>query len=342
MTWKVEEKKELRGYTVEWAEPGIYFLSMRNRIFHASELRSPFTHIATIDAPAWKSLATKFRLAQRLLRFMVTNVLPLGNGDLFVTFDRSVGIIRDGRYQNLPGMVRPCRVLRSACAIGSDEAVYFGEYLANDERGPMRIYRYLPGSDSIETVHTFGEGEIKHIHGIYRDPYSNDLYCLTGDRPSECRISRSDDGFLKFATVGEGDETWRAVSLVFTEDAIFYGTDAEFRTNEIYRIDRATGERISLGEVNGTVFYSRKVGDDLFFATTAENAPAQKENVAALWWISAEGKLEEVIRFPKDVWHGTLFQFGTIAMPNGPGDESELLFSLVALKGDNRTYRLFK
>ncbi len=342
MTWKAEENKELRGYTVEWAEPGSYFLSKRNKIFHSSYLRLPFTDIATIDAPAWKSFAANFRIAQRLLRFMVTNVLPLDNGELFVTFDKSVGIIRDGKYRNLDGMDRPCRVLRSACAVGPDGGVYFGEYLANDGRGPMRIYRYSPGTHSIETVHTFGEGEIKHVHGIYRDSYSHDLYCLTGDRPNECRISRSNDGFSTFTTVGEGDETWRAVSLVFTEEAFYYGTDAEFRSNEIYRVDRVTGERQSLGEVNGTVFYSRKVGDDLFFATTAENAPAQKENVAALWCVSPEGKLEEVIRFPKDMWHGTLFQFGTIAMPNGPGEDHELLFSLVALKGDNRTFRLFK
>jgi hypothetical protein len=143
-------------------------------------------------------------------------------------------------------------------------------------------------------------------------------------------------------TVGEGDETWRAVSLVFTADAIYYGTDAEFRSNEIYKIDRSSSERVSLGNVNGTVFYSKRVGSDIFFATTAENAPAQDENVASLWCINSEGDIAEVAKFPKDMWHGTLFQFGTISLPNGPGIENELIFSLVALKGDRRTLRLLK
>ena len=95
-------------------------------------------------------------------------------------------------------------------------------------------------------------------------------------------------------TVGEGDETWRAVSMVFTEDSIYYGTDAEYRANQIYRIDRKTGERESLGEINGTVFYSKRIGENLYFTTTAENAPAQTENVASIWCLRSTGEREEL------------------------------------------------
>ena len=87
MEWIVQEVPELKGYTVEWAEPGNYYLSRRNRLYSSADLKPPFAAVATIDAPTWKSLAANSRLAQRLLRFMVTNVRPLNNGDLFVTFD---------------------------------------------------------------------------------------------------------------------------------------------------------------------------------------------------------------------------------------------------------------
>lgn len=341
MKWKVEEVPHLRGYTVEWAEPGNYFLSRRNVIFHSDDLDPPFEQITTIGAPAWKSAAANIRMFQRLLRFMVTNVVPLVNGDIFVAFDKSVGLIRSGTYFRLGGMVRPFRILRSACAVDKDGTVYFGEYLSNDDRGPMHIYSYTPGEDSIKSAHTFQAGEIRHIHGIYRDPFDDLLYCLTGDRPEECRIISTTDGFRTIELLGRGDETWRAVSLVFTPEAILYGTDAAFRTNEIYRIDRKTKERISLGEVNSTVFYSRYVAESAFFATTAENAPAQKENAAAIWCTTTGGKLTEVIKFAKDRWQGTLFQFGTISFPNGPIQSNELYFSVVAVKGDNRTFRIF-
>ena len=33
MKWTVEEVPELKGYTVEWAEPGNFYLSRRNVLF---------------------------------------------------------------------------------------------------------------------------------------------------------------------------------------------------------------------------------------------------------------------------------------------------------------------
>jgi hypothetical protein len=340
MNWHTEEIPELRGYTIEWAGPGNYYLSRRNVLYHAIDLKPPFKKAATIIAPSWKQAASNFRLAQRLLRFMVTNVVPLGNGDLFVTFDKSVGFVRDGVYKELPGLERPCRVLRSACAVDGGGEIYFGEYLANDERGEMRIYRYSPGGDSIETAYTFPAGQIKHIHGIYFDTFTDSLLCLTGDDESECRMIRTFDGFRTAEIVGEGDETWRAVSILFDENAMYYGMDAEFRSNHIYRLDRGTLERKSLAEVNGTVFYSKQLGRELFFATTAENAPSQTENVAAIWNVSPEGACREIARFHKDRWHGTLFMFGTIHFPYANNLSDDLYFSLVGVREDNRTFKI--
>jgi hypothetical protein len=340
MDWIVEEVPELKGYTVEWAEEGNYYLSRRNRLYRSADLKPPFDEIATIDAPAWKALAAHLRLAQRLLRFMVTNVLPLPNGELFVTFDKSVGVVRSGKYQALKGLERPCRVLRSACAVDSNRDVYFGEYLANVERGEMRIYKYSPGSDHLEVVHTFPPGSIKHIHGIYFDEFTNALFCLTGDDEQECQILRSVDGFKTVQVVGRGDETWRAVSMLFDRDHIYYGTDAEFSANHIYRVERETLVRQILGEVNGTVFYSKRIGDDLFFTTTAENAPAQKENVAAVWHVDGQGNCRELIKFKKDRWHKALFMFGTIHFPAISKNTTELYFHLVGVEGDNRSFRL--
>ena len=273
---------------------------------------------------------------------MTTNVVPLDGGDLFVTFDKSVGVVRDGKFQTLGGLNRPCRVLRSACAIDRNGAVYFGEYLANDERGAMRVYKYSPGADALETIYTFPPDSIKHVHGIYFDSFTDSLFCLTGDKESECQILRTVDHFKTVETVGSGDETWRAVSVLFDAKYFYYGTDAEFRDNNIYRVERNTLGRENLGAVSGTVFYSQKLGDDLFFATTAENAPSQKENVAALWHVGADKKCEKLISFKKDRWHPTLFMFGTIHFPCINQSTDELYFHLVGVENDNQTYRIFK
>lgn len=340
MLWVVEPVPQLNGFTVEWAESGNYFLSRHNRIFHSVDLLPPFTKVATVSVPLWKRTVAVSRLAQRLLRFFITNVIPLKNGELFVTFDRYVGIVRDGKYQELKGLVRPCRVLRSACAADNSENIFFGEYLANDERDVIRIYRYSSGKDNLEVVHTFPRGSIKHVHGLYFDQLTNFIYCLTGDNETECQILRSDDGFKTISVVGSGDETWRAVSLLFDMDKLYYGTDAEFRTNNIFSVDRKTLLRNDLGKVTGTVFYSKRVGDDLFFTTTAENAPSQIENVAAIWQVSGEDMCEEIVKFEKDWWHPTLFGFGTIHFPAVNNLRNELYFTVVGVKQDDKTFRL--
>ena len=71
------------------------------RFFIRQLCKPPFKKIATVDAPSWKNLAANFRLAQRLLRFQVTNIIPLSNKDLFVTFDKSVGIVREWKVSNI-------------------------------------------------------------------------------------------------------------------------------------------------------------------------------------------------------------------------------------------------
>ncbi len=339
MKWKVEQVPELCSYTVEYAEPQNYYISRRSQLFHSTSLKpSTFKQIAAIDAPLWKQAASNFRLVQRLLRFMVTNVMPLSNGDLFITFDKSVGLIKNGKFQALKNLARPCRVLRSAFAMDDKGDIYFGEYLANTMRGEVRIYKYSQGSDALETVYTFPPNSIKHIHGLYFDKFTKSIFCLTGDDEKECRILRSLDGFKTTETVGEGDETWRAVSVLFNQDSFYYGTDAEFRKNHIYKVNRRNSEREILDEVDGTVFYSKQLGEDLFFTTTAEDAPSQKENVAALWHVGADGNCENLIKFNKDHWHKSLFMFGTIHFPCVNKLENELYFHLVGVKEDNQTF----
>lgn len=341
MTWKTEELKKLRGFAIEWAEPNRYILSRRSELFETPDLEKPLKKIASVAAPSWKSRAANFRLAQRLLRFLTTNVVPLAGGELFVTFDKSVGVVRGGKFLTLNGLQRPCRVLRAACAVDKNGDVYFGEYLDNAERGEMRVYRYRQGAQTIETAHVFPAGSIRHVHGIYFDPFTGALFCLTGDADKECSIFKTSDGFQTLETVGSGDETWRAVSVLFTESSFYYGTDAEFRVNNVFRVNRQTLERENLGEVDGTIFYSRQCGAELFFATTAENAPSQKENVASLWHVGADNKLSKLVTYRKDRWHGTLFMFGTIHFANTNSTGRELFYHLVGLQGDNRTFCLY-
>jgi hypothetical protein len=343
--WSIEEVDELRGYVVEWVDPEKAFLSRRNRIYRASSPEGEREPVAKIPAPWWKAAAARARPAQRLLRFMAYNLIPLPDRSLFITFDRQPAVISDGTFRPLRGAARPFRVLRQGCALAKDGGVYLGEYLSNQERGPVRVYKYAPGTDGLETVHVFSPGEARHVHGVYADPYSDDIYCVTGDRDPECRILVTRDGFDSMEAVGEGDETWRTVSLLFTSRAIFYASDAEFNENFIYRIDRKTGERTTLARIDGPVYYSRAVGEDLLFAVTAELCPSQEKPEASIWHVSPSGEAARIFSSTKDLVHNSmfvsLFMPGTICFPSGPGADHETYMHGIGLRGiDNKTLRM--
>lgn len=340
MKWTVEETDLPKGFVIEWAEPGRYIFSYRDLLFQGDGIDAPRRMLAKVRAKPLRSLLSRLRPAQRLLRFMFYNVVPLADGSIFYTFDKSVGVIRDGVARGLGGLSRPARVLRAGCTADADGDVYFGEYIANDRREPLNIYRYRPGASSLEVAAKLPPGFARHIHGIYFDRFEGRLVALTGDLPHECRFVVSSDGFANCEVLYEGDESYRAVSILFDEEAIYYGTDAERRANIIYRIDRSTGLRTALGEVNGTVFYSKSFAGHLIFATTAENAPSQKRNAAELWATDGSSPPECIASFDKDHWPGGLFMFGTIHFPFANDLDDRLYFSLVGVRGDGKTFVL--
>ena len=345
--WLMAIVPELRGYTIEWIEPDLVLLSRKNRIYRAATPTGKRELVGKISAQWWKRAAAQMRLGQRLFRFMVYNIIPLSNDTLFVTFGKQLGIISEGAYYPLYGIVRPYRVLRGGCALARDGAIYSGEYIPNSERDSIRVYRYIPGAESVEVVYTFPQGRIRHVHGIYTDPYTDTLWCATGDLTHECKIIRTADGFRSLEIIGEGDETWRAVSLVFTQNAIFYASDAEFHSNFIYRLDRRTGERTELAEIDGPVYYSRGLDDNLFFGVTAELCPSQKGTSATLWHVDPAGNVNPVFSADKDLIHSPLwsklFMHGTLHFPSGGGLDGETYIHGVGLRGiENQTLRLYR
>lgn len=348
-SWRLEPLTLPRGMAVEWAGEGGVLLSLGNSLYRAPSPEGPRTLIGSVPAPFIRRAVSSLRLGQRLLRSMFYNAVPLPSGDIFVTFGRDVGVFRDGAYLPVEGIERPSRVLRRGCAVDAGGTVYWGEYLGNPERSGVSIYRLEAGSTRAVKAHTFEPGRVRHVHGVYADPADGSLWVATGDLEAECAIMRSTDGCATFETVGSGDETWRAVSLLFTPEAIYYGMDAEFRQNHVFRIDRMSRERTRVGDVGGPVYYSHKSGRDLFFAVTAEICPSQAEPTAALWHLPADGgALECVASFTKDIFRSrkgaALFMPGTLHFPYTPHGESSGAgdyVSGVGLAGaDGRVFRL--
>lgn len=338
--WKIQELQHLRGFAIEWVEPAQVIFSKRHRLYEGKTIDSIPREIYAFSVPLWRRLVSKTRQGQRLLRFMYYNVLKLSENRIFATFDKSFGLFENSRFSFLDGIKRPTRILRGGVAKTEDGSVFWGEYFSNPAREPVSLYRLPNHSRTAEIAHTFGAGQVRHIHGVYHDPYENSLWCTTGDRPSECRLYKSTDGFRTLELVGAGDETWRAVSLLFSEDSVYYGTDAEFQKNHLYCVDRKSRSRTVLGELSGPVYYSHRMQQDFFFGVAAELCPSQTDRHATLWHLHAqEQKPRCIVSFEKDILPLQFFMPGTIHFPAGPGLPDVLFFSCVGLKeGDDRNF----
>jgi len=337
--YKIKILNFLKGYNVEWIDSEIYILSKGNRLYVSKDLKLPFKQIGKFPLNFIISMLSKSRVFQRFLRSMYYNVIRLDSGEIFVTFQKKVGLFRNGKFFSVKGLDKDARFLRGSCAVDEKGGIYFGEYNSNPKRGVVNIY-YLPqNSTSAEVVFQFPENSIRHVHGIYFDKYDNSIWCVCGDLEKECRILKTKNCFKNFEVVGEGDETWRTVSLIFTKDSIYYGMDAEFRQNYIYQINRKDKKRTELIKVDGPIYYSHKVGEKIFFEVTAENCPSSN-NLASLWSIDSNKKIEKIISYPKDILH-QYFMPGTIHFPLGPGRKNELFFSCVGLKNmDNKVVKI--
>lgn len=121
------------------------------------------------------------------------------------------------------------------------QQVYYGEYLNGHQRD-IRVVRVDVTSQRVEVCWTFPRSEIKHIHAIHYDRFRNSLWICTGDLDHESNIYYTDDEFTTVHHFAGGDQSWRAIALLFYETGMEWGMDAgkdapADAINCIYRYD---------------------------------------------------------------------------------------------------------
>lgn len=219
---------------------------------------------------------------------------------------------------------------RPLCVCSDGRYIYYGVYSGNAEREPVELWAFSIEKKEWQVYHAFEN--IRHIHGVFWDEYSSKIWVTTGDLDDESTIWQFDKQGLphKIAT---GSQQTRAVTLVFTERAILYGTDAPDEQNYIYRIDRYSQEIEEIQAVGGPVFYGSKVSDRVFFSTVVEPSEVNRTDAVELWGSTGDNNSWELCKeFEKDLLPKKLFQYGQIKFPNGIGDGKSLFFSPYATK----------
>ena len=155
--------------------------------------------------------------------------------------------------------VAPYGFLVNASIVQFDDGTFvFGDYTQhkltdeqnNDPRNIWRVTKPYNDKANWSVAHRFKhvyyespvsdepDNEIGHVHTMVYDWYSNRMYCSTGDIDRHCRVWESVDKGLTWHEVASDGQKWRALGMIFTKDAVYWGTDSFYKQHNLYRCNR--------------------------------------------------------------------------------------------------------
>jgi hypothetical protein len=280
------------------------------------------------------SFLSKFFLTRRFFRAEITNLYHLKNGsDILIAkkgiFKREKMSDKFIKCFSIPRGSRPMNL-----CITPNGDIFFGEYFSNFEKKVVNIYSSHDNGKTWNIVYTFKAGNINHIHGLFYDNFTNNIWVVTGDRENECIIGYTDNSFKSFNEVFRGGQDYRTCNLIFYEDKIIYVTDSQYIQNEIKCFDRNTLQIKYLYKIQGSGIYAGQNGDIVYVSSTIEPSKVNNDKYSHLYISKNCGEnWQEIVKYKKDIWNKTLFQFGSIQFPRFETKNNKMIiFSGRALK----------
>lgn len=174
-----------------------------------------------------------------------------------------------------------------------DGTLYFGEYFSNPERTEVKLYKSNNNGRSWEVAFSFPEGQIRHIHAVQKDPWFGKLWVCTGDADHESMLAFSADSFRTVTSIGQGNQIWRICQLVFTENALYWGTDTgDDILGGIYKWDRESKELVQLLKSNRAFFYGTRLANGtVVMSTNREGRSNERDDRTRIYIITNEDKI---------------------------------------------------
>jgi hypothetical protein len=254
-------------------------------------------------------------LTRRFFRAELTRHYTLDDGTRLCVGRKA--LFRKGKEDE--NFTRCFRIMRGTrplkICICSNGFLFFGEYFSNRDRKEVHIYGSYDRGKSWEIAYTFPENEINHVHGIFQDPWYDQLWIVTGDLEDECIIATTANYFKSINIVFRGGQEFRTTTLYFYPEHISFATDSEHIHNRIRSFNRKSLEIKDISEVQGSVIKGGQCGNLSYFSTAVEKSDANRNNNSYIW-ISSDGLCwQEVYSDSKDILPSPIFQIGTFEFP---------------------------
>lgn len=137
----------------------------------------------------------------------------------------------------------------------------------------------------------------------------------------------------------KGEQRYRLCHAFDFGDRLIYATDTPLEPNAVMSLDKSSGKSERLVEVGGSCLYARRFGDLRVFSTTREQLSIDACQSIDLW-VSRDGDAwTSVLEAEKDLWHPSLFQFGSLILPRGESHRETVFFGGQAVKRfDGKTF----
>ncbi|MDR3586071.1 MAG: hypothetical protein P4L59_12220 [Desulfosporosinus sp.] len=312
-----------------WVAKGLCFYS----IDFNGQRTSPKYNVGSIV----EKFIGSYRLTRQLLRVGIHHLLLLVDGSFLVALKKRIVIMSpDGMIKNIFTDFQGNKPAHRGMCVTPEGSIFLGEYTLNmDRKNTSSLYRSKDNGQTFECLKTFQPDEIRHIHFIQWDTYDNCLWLGTGDRDEESKLYRSYDNGDTFELIGEGNQLWRAVGVSFTEESLYWGTDAGSdagtHPNYVIKMDRQTHQLEKILEVEGPCHGNAVLGDGTVYVSTGiEGGENEKDRAAHLW--RKKGKdFEHILKQEKDIFPHIL-QYGVMRFPLGLQSTNTAVFTTYGLK----------
>jgi len=337
---KILKKNLLIQYVIQ----GKLFASEDHLIWASEDQGQTWNEVCQLAAPyvgLFARLKNKMLRSQIVRRFRknigINNIVVLPTGTIIAQYDKIYRYDGNGNYalpvfdleqQKVAGPLK-----NGLCYDEATDALYFGEYIC-ERPNSIRIFRGTNDGRNWEVCYTFPEAVIRHVHSVIADQFRQRIWVCTGDSDQESGLYYTDDGFVSLNLLSGGDQSWRMVSLIPTEDHIYWGSDAggdapPGTTNYIYRFDLNNNTRERLTEVGNPVYFSIKTPEGFFMSTTFEPHKIGSFKKESELWFSLDGsKWDSICQFPYKLQPNRFSTaYGMTILPNG--DMDNLVFSPV-------------
>lgn len=254
---------------------------------------------------------------------------------------------------------RPLYIAEIKGIKGFTDSLVFGEYCVNPKKESVNIYSRCEAG-IWNSVYTFPEGLVNHIHNIIPDKYKGCVWILTGDFDNSAAIWKAEDNFRKVTPVLFGQQEYRGCIGFPSENGLLYATDTPFKQNSIRLLKKnSNGEYNSqwIQDINGSCIYGCKYNGLIYFATTVESNGIEKnilkflfsrkrgdgiKNNKSYLYKEVDDKFNVIYSSEKDFLPFVLFQFGSLKFPATEFNYDYLPIYHVASKKYNMSTLLMK